>query len=322
MQKTMKAYQLSGPEKLKETTIAVPDIKEDEVLLRNLVCGVCSSELFSYKNFTTPGKIYGHEGVGVVEKIGSRVKKFKAGDRVTGMIWKCFAEYTTAKEAFLVKIPDSLSEIEAIGEPLADQMSGALRTPLDMGGTFAIIGTGYMGLGFMQMMRAKGAGKIIAVDTREEGLENAKRFGVDEVYLSDEVPEEYIVDVWDDNIFERGVEAVAEATGKQPALTLAGNMTGVHGTLSVVGFHQGGPRTIAMNLWNWKAITVVNAHERRLTMCPKYIASALNLVVAGKINTKDMMTNVYGFDGIEQAYHDLMNKPKGYIKGVVRIGEP
>ncbi len=291
------------------------------MLLRILVSGVCSSELYSYKNFTAPGKIYGHEGVGIVEKTGARVTKFKVGDRVTGMMWQCFAEYTTAKEAYLVRVPDSLSDAEAVGEPLADQMSGVLRTPLNPGGTFAIVGTGYMGLGFMQMMKAKGAAKVIAVDVRGEGLENAKRFGADETYLSDRVPAKYLVDEWDESIFERGVEAVAEATGNQQALTLAGKMTGVHGTLSVVGFHQGGERTVAMNLWNWKAITVVNAHERRMALCPKFIESALNLIAAGKLNTKDMMTNVYGFDGIDQAYHDLMSKPKGYIKGVVRIGE-
>ena len=85
------------------------------------------------------------------------------------------------------------------------------------------------------------------------------------------------------------------------ALTLAGDMTGVHGTLSVVGFHQGGPRTIAMNLWNWKALTVINAHERRMEKCPRFIESALNLVAAGKLNTRDMMTNEYGFDGVDQA---------------------
>lgn len=321
MRETMKAYRIAAAEHMEETVLPVPEPEEDEVLLRMLVCGVCSSELYSYKNFTVPGKVYGHEGVGIVEKVGSRVANFQVGDRVTGMMWRCFAQYTTAKAAYIVKVPEALGDLEAVGEPLADLMSGVLRTPLDPGDSFAIVGTGYMGLGFMQMMRAKGAAKIVAVDTRGEGLENAARFGATETYLAGEVPSKYIVNEWDDHIFERGVQTVAEATGAQQALTLAGDMTGVHGTLSVVGFHQGGPRTIAMNLWNWKALTVINAHERRMEKCPRFIESALNLVAAGKLNTRDMMTNEYGFDGVDQAYHDLMNKPKGYIKGVVRIGE-
>lgn len=320
MRETMKAYRIAGAERMEETVLPVPEPEEDEVLLRVLVCGVCSSELFSYKNYTVPGKVYGHEGVGIVEKVGARVANFKIGDRVTGMMWRCFAQFTTAKAAYIVKVPEALDDPEAVGEPLADLMSGVLRTSLDPGGSFAIVGTGYMGLGFMQLMRAKGATKVIAVDTREEGLANAARFGATETYLAGEVPSAYIVNEWDEHIFERGVQTVAEATGAQQALTLAGDMTGVHGTLSIVGFHQGGPRTVAMNLWNWKAITVINAHERRMEKCPGFIESALNLVADGRLNTKGMMTNEYGFDGIDQAYHDLMAKPKGYIKGFVRIG--
>lgn len=321
MRETMKAYKLARAEYVEEAVLPIPAIGADEVLLRMLVCGVCSSELYSYRNFAAPGKIYGHEGVGIVEQVGTCVSEFQVGDRVTGMMWQCFAEYTAAKAAYLVKVPDSLDDWEAIGEPLADLMSGVLRTPLNPGDPFAIVGTGYMGLGFLQLMRAKGATNVIAVDTREEGLEHARRFGAAETYLADGVPEKYIVNEWDDRIFQRGVPTVAEATGAQQALTLAGDMTGVHGTLSIVGFHQGGPRTVAMNLWNWKALTVVNAHERRMELCPKFIKSALNLVVSGQVNAKDMMTNRYGFDGINQAYHDLMSKPKGYIKGAIRIGE-
>ena len=96
----------------------------------------------------------------------------------------------------LVKVPDALSDEESVGEPLAMLMSGVGQTPLELGQTFAIIGTGYMGLGFLQLMRAKGAGKIIAIDVRPEGLANAKRFGADELLTTDAVPPEYIVDVW------------------------------------------------------------------------------------------------------------------------------
>ena len=138
-----------------------------------------------------------------------------------------------------------------------------------------------MGLGFMQMMKAKGAAKIVAVDVREEGLENARRFGADEAYLTTEVPPEYIVDTWDDGIFCTGIPTVAEASGSQPGLTLAGEYDGGAWELSVVGYHQGGPRTIDMQLWNWKAITVVNAHERRMDACAKFIESSLNLVQKG-----------------------------------------
>ena len=164
-----------------------------------------------------------------------------------------------------------------------------------------------------------GAGKIIAIDVRPEGLANAKRFGADELLTTDAVPPEYIVDVWDDGIFDRGIPVVAEVTGNEAALQLAGDMTAVHGHLSIAGYHQGGMRSINMALWNWKAIHIANAHERRDWRCAGLIQNALTLIQKGFLNTKDLMTNVYGFDEINKAYYELKHKPDGYIKGVIRI---
>lgn len=49
------------------------------------------------------------------------------------------------------------------------------------------------------------------------------------------------------------------------------------------------------------------------------IQNALTLIQKGFLNTKDLMTNVYGFDEINKAYYELKHKPDGYIKGVIRI---
>ena len=136
---------------------------------------------------------------------------------------------------------------------------------------------------------------------------------------ADAVPPEYIVDVWDDGIFDRGIPVVAEVTGNEAALQLAGDMTAVHGHLSIAGYHQGGMRSINMALWNWKAIHIANAHERRDWRCAGLIQNALTLIQKGFLNTKDLMTNVYGFDEINKAYYELKHKPDGYIKGVIRI---
>jgi threonine dehydrogenase-like Zn-dependent dehydrogenase len=56
---------------------------------------------------------------------------------------------------------------------------------------------------------------------------------------------------------------VVEASGTQPGLDLAGKLVRAHGVLSILGYHQGGPRQVDVGMWNWKAIDVVNAHVRR-----------------------------------------------------------
>lgn len=302
--------------------VPVPQIKEDEMLIRMLVCGTCLSEYPDWKNGESTGKILGHEPVGIVEKIGAGIKNFKPGDRVTGLFKNCFAEYTVSTEELAVLVPECLTDAEAIGEPWSCLLSGADRTSVSIGDTVAVVGCGYMGLGFMQLLKLKGAAKIIAIDVRKESLEHAKAFGADEVYLPDELPDKYIVDEWNDEIFIRGVDAAAEVTGGAAGLELAGKMVRPHGVLSVVGFHQsGGRREIDMKLWNWKAITVINAHERRNMMQMQYMRQALAMFENKKINVKPMMKYEYPLEKINTAFQDMREKPEGYIKGCVRIGK-
>ncbi|MFQ7550888.1 MAG: alcohol dehydrogenase catalytic domain-containing protein [Blautia marasmi] len=56
------------------------------MLIRMLVCGTCLSEYPDWKEGLSIGKVMGHEPVGIVEKVGSRITKFKEGDRVTGLL--------------------------------------------------------------------------------------------------------------------------------------------------------------------------------------------------------------------------------------------
>lgn len=328
MAKMMKASVIAGPQKSELVEIAVPEIGDEEVLIRVKVCGVCASELHpwmdgaSWLEASGQRPIFGHEPVGIIESVGSRVKGFQVGDRVTGLIQNAFAQYTKADYRKIVKVPDSLDDMEAIGEPLSCLMSGADRTPVALGDDVAIVGAGFMGLGFLQLMRLKGAGKIIAVDMREESLQHAKRFGADETYTPMDVKPEYKVTEWkhmDQGI--KGIDVAVEASGSQGALQLAGEMTAVHGTLSVVGYHQGngGLRNVNMELWNWKAISVVNAHERRTEVHMKQMEAGLKLIANGLFNMKDMITHVYSLDEVDKAYDAIKSKPEGFIKAIIKI---
>lgn len=300
----------------------VPKIKDDEMLIRMLVCGTCMSEYPDWKNGESIGEVFGHEPVGVVVETGSRITKFKSGDRVTGLFKNCFAEYTVSTEELALSVPECLTDEEAIGEPWSCLVSGADRTEVKTGDTVAVIGCGYMGLGVMQLMKLKGAAKIIAVDIRRESLKLAESFGADEVYTPDELPKQYIVDEWNDEMFIRGVDVAVEVTGGAPGLELAGKMVRPHGILSIVGYHQsGGRREIDMKLWNWKAITVINAHERRQRMQMEFMRRAISMFENGKIDVKPMMKHEYLFEDINRAFSEMKEKPKGYIKGYVRIGQ-
>ena len=137
---------MAGPQQFAPVELPIPQIAEDEVLVRILVCGVCASEYHSWEAGMEIGKVFGHEGVGIVEKVGGKVTGFAPGDRVTGMIFNVFAEYAKVPPRILSRSPAGLTDEEAIGEPLACLMSGVLRTPLDPGGRLPLSGPAIWGL--------------------------------------------------------------------------------------------------------------------------------------------------------------------------------
>lgn len=324
---SMKASVIAGPQKSEITDVAIPKINDEEVLIRIKICGVCASELHPWVvgggSVEASGQrpIFGHEPVGIIEQVGSRVQGFKVGERVTGLIQNAFAQYAKANYRMIVKVPEGLDDLEALGEPLSCLMSGAERTPVLLGDDVSVVGAGYMGLGFLQLMRLKGAGRLIAVDMREESLEHAKRFGADEIYTPDNVKPEYKVTQWGhmDQEDIKGVDVSVEASGSQGGLQLAGEMTAVHGVLSIVGYHQGGMRNVNMELWNWKAISVINAHERRSAVHIKQMEAGLKLIANNKLNMKDLITHVYSLGEVDKAYDGIKSKPAGYIKSVIKL---
>lgn len=318
----MKASVLVGPGQHRVMDVPKPSIADDEVLIKVHVCGVCASEYHTWMNGPSGHQpvIMGHEPMGVIEEIGSNVHGFQIGDRVTGLFYHAFAEYSAANYTNLVHLPDDIDDINGIGEPLSCLVSGANRTPVTLGDTVAIVGLGFMGLGFLQLMKLKGAGTIVAIDVRQESLDNAKRFGADVVLFPDEVPAHWKVLEWGQ--IGQGVDVSVEASGSQAALDLATQMAKAHGTVSVVGYHQSnqGTRSVQMDFWNWKALTIINAHERRNHVHVEAMKSVLSLIQAGKFNMAEMITNVFSLDEVDKGYEAIKQKPPGFIKSVIRIG--
>ena len=74
-----------------------------------------------------------------------------------------------------------------------------------------------------------------------------------------------------------------------------------------------------MMLWNWKAITVINGHERRYSYLVDCCRKALCMISERKLNVKPLYTNAYSLDDINQAYCDMRDKPEGYIKGYIQF---
>ncbi|KAH7532519.1 hypothetical protein FEM48_Zijuj04G0028800 [Ziziphus jujuba var. spinosa] len=159
----------------------VPDIKEDEVLIKVVAAALNPIDykkiLGVFKEHNPPPPLVpGHDVAGVVVKVGSKVKKFKVGDEVYGDIiekvregprkFGTLAEYTAAGENVLALKPNNLNFVEAASLPLAIETAyeGFERAQLSAGQSILILG-GAGGVGSLAIQLAKhvfGASRVAA----------------------------------------------------------------------------------------------------------------------------------------------------------------
>lgn len=314
----MRYSQLVGAERSIVVSEPTPPLRPSEVLVEVELCGVCASELHRWMD--GPGsqpRRLGHEPVGIVRAVGEHVADVGVGDRVTGLFKGAYSDLCVALAGDLLRVPDGVATEAALGEPLACLVNAQRRTLIDLADIVALIGLGYMGLGMLQLLKLRGPGRIIAIDVREDARAAAKRYGANEVFHPAEVPGHYRVTRFADWQTSMGVDVAIEASGTQAGLTLAGEMVRAHGVLSILGFHQGGPRTVDMEMWNRKAIDVVNAHVRRKADLMESMRIGLELLAAQKLDLASLVTHRFPVDSVDEAFTALRAKPEGYIKAVV-----
>jgi len=298
----------------------LPECGPDQVLVRTAGCGICEGDVFQY--VTRMGHPeskqefirLGHEGSGVVAVVGSNVKEFKKGDEVTSL-YGDYAEYFLAEKQHLAHVVAPIDVKTALGEPNACCMAAARRFGVRMGDRVAIIGSGYMGLGCLQLVKLQGAAHITVFDLLDWRLKTASQLGADAVVNSvDRSPAELL-----DQHGE--FDVVIEATGVQAAIDLGTALLRHHGTLNLVGYHQsnGGLRTVDMKTWNFKALTVVNGHVRNEIEKLDAMRAALKLMASGKIDSSVLVTN-YVFGDINQAFLDLKARKVGLYKANLVFG--
>jgi threonine dehydrogenase-like Zn-dependent dehydrogenase len=315
----MRAAVLVAPGQIRIEEVAKPQPGRGQVRIRLEGCGVCASNLVPWSGPdwmqypTEPGSL-GHEGWGVVDAVGEGVGTIAAGDRVAALSYHSYAQYDLADANCVVKLPDSLGEQPLPGEPLGCAMNIFRRTDIAAGQTVAIVGIGFLGALLTRLATNAGA-RVIAISRRPFSLDVARRMGAAEVIAMEDhyaIIEE--VKWLTDGAF---CDRVIEAVGKQWPLDLAAELVRERGKLIIAGYHQDGPRQVNMQLWNWRGIDVINAHERDPRAYMDGIREAVEAVASGALDPAELYTHTYPLDRLDAALDATRDRPDGFLKAIV-----
>ncbi|WP_395670572.1 zinc-binding dehydrogenase [Phenylobacterium sp.] len=316
---TMRAAVVTGPGAVRIACVGRPDPGPGQVRVRLEGCGVCASNLTpwagpEWMTFPTPPGDLGHEGWGVIDKVGEGVTGLVPGDRVASLSHRSYAEYDLAEADAVVRLPASLAGQPFPGEPLACAINIFRRAQIEAGQTVAIIGVGFLGAVLTRLAAEAGA-RVIAISRRASSLDLARRMGAAETLPMDD--HYAIISQVQTLTGGRFCERVIEAVGKQWPLDLAAELTAEGGRLVIAGYHQDGPRQVNMQLWNWRGFDVVNAHERDPRAYVQGLREAIEAVTSGRLDPSSLYTHVYPLDRLAEALNATRDKPDGFVKALV-----
>jgi L-iditol 2-dehydrogenase len=312
----MRAALLTQPFHIDIVDRELPSVSGSMVRVRVLQCGVCTSELdmWSGRAAEKLPVALGHEVAGVVEEVGEDVATVKVADHVA--VWVHgggFAEEVVVEERYCVPVADGVA-YPAVAEPLACVVNAVELAAPALADDVVIIGAGYMG-NLLQMVTAlKGPRTITVADVREDALARAAELGATRVVDTSTESLPHVVEEITDG---RGADVTYEVTGIERGLVLAGEVTRMSGKLCIVGYHQGGTRSIPLADWNWMAFDLVNAHFRDIDTIMRGMRIGMRLVNAGRLDAARLVTGSFSLDEIGRAFETAAAKPDGFVKAVV-----
>jgi len=318
---TMRAAVLVEPGRMTVQEVAIPEPKPGEVRVKLEGCGICASNIppwqgrpwFQYP--LAPGAL-GHEGWGVIDQVGPGVAPSRVGQRVAMLSNNAYAEYDVTSESSLLHLPQELGDQPFPGEPLGCAMNIFQRSAIQQGDTVAIVGIGFLGALLTELASRLGA-RVIAIGRRAEALEHAKRNGAAVTIPMQDHGQ--IIEEVRQLTGGRFCDVVIEAVGKQWPLDLAGELTRERGRLVIAGYHQDGLRQVNLQLWNWRGLDVINAHERDPAIYLQGIAAAAAAVAGGRLHPAPLYTHVLPLEELGHGLTLTEERPAGFMKALIRL---
>ena len=290
-----------------------PEPAAGQVRVKLQGCGVCASNLPVWEGrpwFKYPMELGapGHEGWGVIDKLGENVQDFAAGERVAMLSTHAYAEHDIAATHELVRIPTEWGDQPFPGEPLACAINIFRRSEVQAGQTVAIVGIGFLGAVLTRLCVRAGA-NVVALSRRQFALETAEKFGASRLVS--------LANARELSDLSEGCERVIECVVSQQSLDDASDLAATGGRLVIAGYHQDGDRRVDLQKWNWRGLDVVNAHERDPAAYRRGMQGALDLGQSGELDLYAFFTHQFTLADAAAAFEAMALRPDGFLKAVL-----
>ncbi len=327
----MKALVYLGPDKKALQERPKPTIgAATDAIVRISRTTICGTDLHILKGDVPscqPGRILGHEGVGIIEQVGHAVTAFKSGDPVLisciSACGKClycrklmYSHCTTGgwilgnhidgTQAEFVRIPYADTSLYLIPEGADEEAlvmlsdilptgfeCGVLNGKVQPGSTVAIVGAGPIGLAALLTAQFFSPAQIIMVDLDDNRLEVATHFGATAVINSAKGKAvETIMKMTEG----RGVDTAVEAVGIPQTFELCEKLLAPGGILANIGVHGTKVDLHLESLW-----------DRNITITTRLVDTVstpmlLSTLRSHKLDTKRLITHRFKLDRIHDAY--------------------
>jgi len=348
MGKTMKVAIMNTVGRLDFEQKPIPQVKDDDVLIRLDYVGICGSDMHLFENgfigekHVTAPIVLGHEPGGVVEAVGKNVTELKPGDRVAvepgipcyrcnycksgkynlcpkvyfyaslPVLEGCFAEYIAHPADLCFKLPDNVSTMEgAMMEPLAVGMHAALQSGAEVGASAVILGAGAIGLLTMLSLKSMGVHDITVVDLVQNRLDKAKQLGCAHTVNASEAN---AIDTVMALTRGEGADYVFETAGSEATILQSAKLTKRGGTIVLVGYTSSGKAQMHVNHIVDNEMTIKTVFRYR-NIYPK----AIEAVSKGIIPLKDIVSDIFEFDRIQEGMERAIQHKDKVTKCVIRI---
>jgi alcohol dehydrogenase len=335
----MKALVYLGPSTKAIEERPVPEIKAaTDAIVKMTKTTICGTDLHILKGDVAtckPGRILGHEGVGIIESVGTSVTSFKPGDHVliscVSACGKCaycrkqmyshcivggwiLGNSIDGTQAEFVRIPHADTSLYPIPDGADEEAlvmlsdilptgfeCGVLNGKVQPGSTVAIVGSGPIGLAALLTAQFYSPAEIIMIDLDDNRLAVAKTFGATQTVNSGDGNAVEAVMKLTKNT---GVDTAIEAVGVPATFELCQSIIAAGGTIANIGVHGKKADLHLELLWDRNiAITTRLVDTSTIPMLFKTVSSR-------KIDPKRLITHRFKFEKIMDAYDAFANAAK------------